>query len=106
MAHIVKNETARVAFAEREAREAIEEIDRHLEARGEALRAKASSKEQFFAICRGDDEFRRLVLERVAVEVWRKSNIEDDCIATVNDDGTLSWSLPQFAGKADLRRKS
>lgn len=53
-------------------------------------------------LCADDPELAALALELKAGEVWRDGVIMDDCIATIEDDGRVRWTLPEHAHKPKL----
>ena len=100
----IRTERARIALAHREYEQEAAMIERELNARAAVLKrdSRAVDLASFQKLCIADPEFGRLVLEREAMKVWRDSNIKDDCVAVLEDDGTVRWIAPQFAGQADV----
>jgi hypothetical protein len=50
-------------------------------------------------LCADDPELAAPALELKAGEVWRDAVIEDGCIATIEGDGRVRWTLPKYAHK-------
>jgi hypothetical protein len=95
----ITTEAARVAMAHREYDQAVAEIEAQMDARAAVLMQdpRATDRAAFQQLCAADPEFRELVLAQAAVSAWRDAVIEDRCIATIEDDGQVRWTLSQYA---------
>jgi hypothetical protein len=95
----IRTEQARVALAHREYRKHSAEHKRRLKIRGLELKRdpRAIDEASFLKLCAEDPECFDLMLSLVCDEVWRDANIENGCVATIEDDGRVRWTLPQYA---------
>jgi hypothetical protein len=97
----IKTEAARVALAHREFNQEDARIRQEFVARMKALRSdpRATDRAAFEKLCNADQELVRLTVELEVMKVWRDTNIADGCVATIEDDGEVRWTLPQYANQ-------
>jgi hypothetical protein len=105
MPYTVTTETARVAVARRELRDALAEIDRKLKAQLLVLAAAHHVSEgDYVALAklgRDDDEVRNLVVEHLCHEVLCEAHIAQGHIPTLGDDGEVGWRRPEDVPKGN-----
>lgn len=92
----ITTEAARVALANREHDQAMADIERRTAARAAQLKAdpRATDETAFVQLCVEDQTMRELTIAKVAIQVWRDGNIQSGAVATVKDDGRVSWAWP------------
>jgi hypothetical protein len=92
-----------VALAHREYEQSAAEIERKLKARARApdRNPEAPDGEAFLKLCAVDPELQKLARSMAAQNVWRDINIKTDTVATIEDDGRVRWTLPQYSNKRD-----
>lgn len=95
----ITTEQARVTLAHREFNHADAETREQIQARMKTLRndPRATSFAAFEKLCRADPELEKLALDIIAHQVWRDANIQTGAVATIEDDGRVRWTLPQYA---------
>jgi hypothetical protein len=94
----ITTEQARVALAHRGFDQLSAETERKFKARMLKLKAdpRATSIEAFEKLCLQDDELLKLTVSQVLHKAWRDGNITSGAIATIEDDGRVRWTLPQY----------
>jgi hypothetical protein len=82
----------RVALAEREYRD--DGAEERFHARCGALAAVARDRKHFQQLCREDRELLELFIGMAAAKVWRDGVVSDGNDATIEDDGSVRWTIP------------
>jgi hypothetical protein len=89
-------EAARVALAHRQFEESATKIRRRLKVRRKVLKRdpRATHEEAFEQLCDADPEMRQLAHELLVREAFRDVVINYCCVPTIEDGGTVRWTLP------------